>query len=405
MKTNVGVFFGGRTVEHEVAVISAVQAMTFIDRNKYDVTPVYITRDGKMYHSPCMTNMEEFKNIPELLKKSKEITFVKQNDRFTMIELKSGLFKKALCEVDIAFPIVHGTNCEDGSIVGWFELLGVPYVTCDVVSAAVGMDKELFKCVLLQKGIPTLPCVSFYAKQWVNENEQILKEIGEKIEYPMIVKPANLGSSVGIRKVEDENELCDAIEYAMEFATKILVEHAVENLRELNCSVLGDHDECETSVIEEPVMSGKILSYADKYQKGGKGSKGAKNGGKTGESSGMASLDRIIPAQIPEHIQKAVEEYSKKTFTALGCNGVVRIDYLYDTAKDCVYVNEINTIPGSLSFYLWEPKGVKYTEQLTKMIELGFKRDRVKNNLSFSYETNILSNAGSFGTKETKGKI
>ena len=218
----------------------------------------------------------------------------------------------------------------------------------------------------------------------------------------MIVKPANLGSSVGIRKVEDKNELVDAIEYAMQFATKILVEHAVENLRELNCSVLGDCDGCETSVIEEPMMSGKILSYADKYQSGG----GKKTGGaKSGESEGMASLDRKIPADISDKIKSQVETYSKQTFLALGCSGVVRIDYLYDTANDCVYVNEINTIPGSLSFYLWEPKGISYTAQLTKMIELGFKRNRVKDNLSFSYETNILSKGGSFGAKGTKGKI
>ena len=402
MKTNVGVFFGGRSVEHEVAVISAVQAMAHIDRSVYDITPVYITRDGKMFYSEFMTDINEFKDIPALLKKSREITFVKKDGEFTMIELKGGLFKKPVCTIDIAFPIVHGTNCEDGSLVGWFELLGVPYVTCDVLSAAVGMDKEIFKCVLLQKGIPTLPCVSFYSKEWVNDNENILQKINDNIKYPMIVKPANLGSSVGIRKVEDKNELVDAIEYAMQFATKILVEHAVENLRELNCSVLGDCDGCETSVIEEPMMSGKILSYADKYQSGG----GKKTGGaKSGESEGMASLDRKIPADISDKIKSQVETYSKQTFLALGCSGVVRIDYLYDTANDCVYVNEINTIPGSLSFYLWEPKGISYTAQLTKMIELGFKRNRVKENLSFSYETNILSKGGSFGAKGTKGKI
>ena len=400
MKTNVGVFFGGRSVEHEVAVISAVQAMASIDRAVYDVTPVYITPDGRMFHSDFMTDINEFKDIPALLKKSREITFIKKDGKFTMIELKSGLFKKPICSVDIAFPIVHGTNCEDGSIVGWFELLGVPYVTCDVVSAAVGMDKELFKCVLLQKDIPTLPCVSFYAKQWVNETDRIMTQISEKIEYPMIVKPANLGSSVGIRKVENENELRDAIEYAMEFATKILVEHAVRFLRELNCSVIGDCDGCDTSVIEEPIMSGKILSYADKYQSGGGKKTGSKSSGE-----GMASLDRKIPADIPAHIKEQVEEYSKKTFLALGCNGVVRIDYLYDTENDCVYVNEINTIPGSLSFYLWEPKGVKYSQQLSKMIELGFKRNRVKENLSYSYDTNILSKGGSFGAKGTKGKL
>lgn len=395
MKTNVGVFFGGRSVEHEVAVISAVQAMANIDRSRYDITPVYISRDGAMYSSEMMTDINEFKNIPALIKKSREVTFIKRGGKFIMTELKGGLFKKPLCSVDIAFPIVHGTNCEDGSIAGWFELLGVPYVTCDVVSAAVGMDKELFKCVLLQKDIPTLPCISFYAKQWVSQNDELMKKITEKIEYPMIVKPANLGSSVGIRKVENEQELRDAVEYAMKFAGKILVEHAIEHLRELNCSVLGDCDGCETSVIEEPLMSGKILSYDDKYKGGSKaGSKGAKQ---SGEGEGMASLKRRIPADIPDDIKAQVEKYSVQTFLALGCSGAVRIDYLYDTANGTVFVNEINTIPGSLSFYLWEPKGLKYRDQLTKMIDLGFKRARTRDNLSFSYETNILSAGGSFG--------
>ncbi len=392
MKTNVGVFFGGRSVEHEVAVISAVQAMMSIDKEKYDVTPIYITHDGEMYYSEVMKDINEFKDIPALLKKSKEVTFVKRDNKFTMIELKGGLFKKPLCSIDIAFPIVHGTNCEDGSIVGWFELLGVLYVTCDVVSAAVGMDKELFKCVLLQKGVPTLPCVSFFSKQWVNENEALMKKITENIEFPMIVKPANLGSSVGIRKVKDEQELRDGVEYAMRFAGKILVEHAVEHLRELNCSVLGDCDDCETSVIEEPLMSGDILSYDDKYKNQSK-SKGGDNSGE----SGMASLKRRIPADISDEIKAQVEKYSKETFMALGCNGVVRIDYLYDTANEKVYVNEINTIPGSLSFYLWEPQGLKYRDQLTKMIELGFKRARTRDNLAFSFETNILSSGGAFG--------
>ena len=390
MKTNVGVFFGGRSVEHEVAVISAVQAMASIDRATYDVTPVYITPDGRMFHSDFMTDINEFKDIPALLKKSREITFVKKDGEFTMIELKGGLFKKPVCTIDIAFPIVHGTNCEDGSLVGWFELLGVPYVTCDVLSAAVGMDKEIFKCVLLQKGIPTLPCVSFYSKEWVNDNENILQKINDNIKYPMIVKPANLGSSVGIRKVEDQNELVDAIEYAMQFATKILVEHAVENLRELNCSVLGDCDEYQASVCEEPIKSGEILSYEDKYMGGTKGAKG------------MQASQKRIPAELPDEETKRIQFLASETFRVLSCHGVSRVDVIIDRKTRNIYVNEINTIPGSLSFYLWEATGISFDKLMDKLVQLALKRKRESGMKTVSYDQNIFSLGGG-GVKGAKG--
>lgn len=404
MKTNVAVFFGGRSVEHEVAVISAVQAMTFINREKYDVTPVYISKTGEMYFSECMTDIDCYRDIPALIKKSQNVTLVKQGDKFNLIELKKGLFKKVLCSVDIAFPIVHGTNCEDGSLVGWFELLGIPYVSCDVLSASVGMDKAVCKTVIREAGVPVLDSVVFYSKQYVTESDSIIEKI-EKLGYPVIVKPANLGSSVGISKAETHDELITSIKDAMNYATKILVEPAVTDLRELNCSVVGDTDECETSVIEEPIMSGKILSYEDKYKGGKGGQKGAKQPVKsqTKSAGGMASLSRKIPAKISKAIREDVEKYAKQTFLALGCNGVVRIDFLYDTKAEKVYVNEINTIPGSLSFYLWEPTGVKYTELLDRLIDLGFKRARTKENLQFSFDTNILENKMSFGTKGAKG--
>lgn len=406
MKTNVAVFFGGRSVEHEVAVISAVQAMNSMNTEKYNVIPVYITKNGEMYHCPEMINIENFKNIPALIKKSQNVTMVRSGDKFNLIELKKGLFKKVIYSIDIAFPIVHGTNCEDGSLVGWFELLGIPYVSCDVLSASVGMDKAVCKYVLQKAGVPVLDCVEFYAKEYIAKKDEILAEVKDKFGFPVIVKPANLGSSVGISKADDIDELVASIKDAMNYASKIIIEPAVTALRELNCSVVGDTDSCETSVIEEPVMSGKILSYDDKYKGGEKGSKGgigAKSSAKGSEGSGMASLSRKVPADISDKIKNEVEKYAKETFLSLGCNGVVRIDFLYDTDKEKVFVNEINTIPGSLSFYLWKPKGVEYSSLLDRLIELGFKRARTKENLQFSFDTNILDNSMSFGQKGSKG--
>lgn len=392
MKINVGVFFGGASVEHEVAVISAVQAMNSMDKEKYNIIPCYITKNGEMYHSSLMTDINNFKDIPNLLKKSMQVTVVKSSNSFNLVQLKKGLFKKTITGIDIAFPIVHGTNCEDGSIAGWFELLSIPYVGCDILSSAIGMDKAVFKYVLARHDVPVLPDVSFYAKDWILNKQDIINDISSKFNYPVIIKPANLGSSVGISKAENENELIEAINNAMNFALKILVEPAVTPLKELNCSVLGDVDECEASVIEEPVMSGKILSYDDKY----------KGSAKTGSAKGMTSLKRKIPADITEEMKQLIEKYSKQTFKAIGACGVVRIDFLVNNDTNEIFANEVNTIPGSLAFYLWEAKGVKFTELLTKLIDLGFKRSRTKGNIMFTYDTNILSSGGDFGQKGKK---
>lgn len=398
MKINIGVFFGGRSVEHEVAIISAVQAMNNIDQTRYDITPIYISKTGEMYYSPLMIDINEFKNIDALVAKSMSVSVIKQGEKVNLIQLKKGLFKKQICSIDIAFPIVHGTNCEDGALVGWFELLGLPYISCDVKSAAVGMDKEIFKYVLMQNEIPVLPCVSFYSKEWMLKKEEILEKISTRFEFPLIIKPVNLGSSVGISKASTKEELIDSINEAMNYSERILVEKAIKNLKEFNCSVLGDIDTQECSEIEEPVMSGEILTYDDKY-KGNSGKGGTKDGSK---SSGMASLKRKIPADLEEETRNQIIDYASRTFAALGCNGVVRIDFLFDCDTKNVYVNEINTIPGSLSFYLWEPKGVKYSTLIDKLIDLGFKRKRAKENLSFSFETNILAQGGSFGSKGKK---
>lgn len=397
MKVNIGVFFGGRSVEHEVAVISAVQAMNSINTDKYNIIPVYITKYGEMYTGAAMLDINSFKDIDALLEKSAKVTMVRQKDSFLLIELKKGLFKKVLNTIDIAFPIVHGTNCEDGSIAGWFELLGIPYIGCDVKSAAIGMDKEAFKYVLMQNSVPVLECAAFYAKRWVTHREEIIADIEQKYGYPVVVKPVNLGSSVGISLARDRQELISSINDAMSFAEKLLVEPAISELREFNCSVLGDCDEQECSVIEEPISTGGILSYDKKYK--GDGGKQAKGGAK---SAGMASLKRKVPADIDDTVKTQLEQYAKSAFCALGCNGVVRIDFLYDCARDKVFVNEINTIPGSLSFYLWEPKGVKYSELIERLVDLSFKRKRTRDNLSFSFDTNILSQGGSFGSKGKK---
>ena len=392
MKTNVAVFFGCRSVEHEVSIISAVQAMRSIDREKYDITPVYVTKDGEMYTGDRLFEIENFRNLPELLKASKKVNFVRENNAVLMKYENCGIFSKKGVVIDVAFPIVHGTNCEDGTIQGLFEFLNLPYVGCDIISSAVGMDKAVFKDVLKKAGLPVLECKTVRAREYMSDKKRLSEEILNEIGIPLIVKPVNLGSSVGITKVNTKEELDDAVTLAFSFTDRILVEHAVTAIREINCSVVGDADNCEASVCEEPFMNDEILSYEDKYLSNSKG----------GQSKGMASLGRKIPADISPEKSEEIKDLACKIFKALGAGGVVRIDFIIDTETDTVYANEINTIPGSLAFYLWEAAGVSYKELLSRLIDLAFRRQRNRDNLTFTIDTNILSGV-SFGSKGSKG--
>lgn len=394
MKTNVAFFYGCRSVEHEVSIISAVQAMRAIDREKYDITPIYVTKDGEMFTGDALFTIEEYRNIPALLKKCRKVELSRENNQVVMRDEKRGLFSnKKPIVIDVAFPVVHGTNCEDGTIQGYFEYLGLPFVGCDIISSAVGMDKAIFKDVLKAAGLPVLDCIRFRARRYMSDKESLVNEIKAEIGFPLIVKPINLGSSVGISKVDNEAELDEAIMLALSFADNILVERAVTAIREINCSVLGDADNCEASVCEEPFMNDEILSYEDKYMSN------SKNGG---QSKGMASLGRKIPADLSEEKSAEIRKLACEIFKTLGANGVVRIDFIIDTATDTVYANEINTIPGSLAFYLWEATGVPYKELCNKLIDLAFKRQRNRENITYTINTNILSGV-SFGSKGAKG--
>lgn len=393
MKTNIAVLFGCRSVEHEVSIISAVQAMRAVKREKYDVTPIYVTKSGEMYTGNALFEIENYRNLPELLKQSDPVVLARKKGGVYMVYENSGLFnKKKDVKIDLAFPVVHGTNCEDGTVAGYLEYLGLPYIGCDILSAAVGMDKAVFKDVLKSAGLPVLDCVTFRTREYMLDKQKITAELEEKVGFPLIIKPINLGSSVGITKVNDKESLDAAITLAASFTDRILAERAVTDLREINCSVIGDADSCEASVCEEPFMNDEILSYEDKYMSNSKG----------GASKGMASLGRKIPADLTEEKANEIKKLACDIFKAVGASGVVRIDFLIDTKTDKVYANEINTIPGSLAFYLWEPAGLKYTDMIDKLVELAFTRQRNRENLTYTIDTNILSGV-SFGAKGAKG--
>lgn len=401
MKINVAVFFGCSSVEHEVSVISGVQAMRSLDREKYNVIPVYVSKNGDFLTGDALFDIEEYKDLPALMGKCRPVTLVREENCVLLRSIKSSLLHRDKgTPIDIALPVVHGTNCEDGTIQGYFELLGLPYAGCDILSSAVGMDKNVFKRTVAADDLPVLRCATVTAKMWIEEPERVEKCVAEEIGYPAIVKPVNLGSSVGISRVDSAEKLHEAVKLALSFTDTLLIERAITNLREINCSVLGDRDECEASVCEEPLMGDEILSYEDKYMRGGKSAKGD-------GSKGMASLQRKIPADLSAQKTAEIQDLAVRTFKCLGCCGVVRIDFMIDCDdNDKVYINEINTIPGSLAFYLWEATGVKYPELLDRILDLGFKRARRRENLMFTIDTNLLSMGGGLGgTKGSKGKL
>jgi len=400
MKIQLAVLFGGKSVEHEVSVISALQAIANIDKNKYDIIPIYITKDNEFYTGYECSMIEEFKDIPALLKKSTRCVFMNEGNKVKLYRFPFRKFgNNVIAEVDIAFPIVHGTNVEDGTLQGYLKTLGLPFVGCDVTSSAIGMDKYVMKMVLKENGVPVLDCLRFYSNEF-DDSAAVIAKCSEKIGYPAIIKPVNLGSSVGISVAHNDEELFESLSEAFRFSNTVLVERAITNLTEINCSVLGDMYEAEASECEQPMKTDEILSYEDKYLSSGGGKKtGGKLGGKaTGsKGSGMASLSRKIPADISPERREEIRTLAVKSFKALGCNGVSRIDFMIDEDADKVYLNEINTIPGSLAFYLWNAVGMSYTDELDKMINLALKRKREDDSIVFSFDTNLLSGNISFG--------
>lgn len=390
MKIKLGVFFGGKSVEHEIAVITANQAYASIDKEKYEVIPIYISKQGLMYTGDNLFELTEYKDMKTLIEKCKQVTLIRDGDKVNILRYPIKKWgENIINSIDVAFPIMHGTNGEDGTIQGYFELLGLPYIGCDILASSIGMDKIVMKKVLTESGLPVVKYVNFYSMEYIKEEEKYLNEIEEKLNYPVIVKPGNLGSSVGIKKADNRNKLIEAIELAIQFSDRIIVENAVTKLKEINCSVIGDVIDCTASVCEEPISSDEILSYADKYA-GGNKTKGVPAQGQ----KAMAASKKKLPADLSEGKRKEIEDLAKETFKVLGANGVSRIDFLMDEDSNKVYVNEINTIPGALSYYLWEASGKSFTQEIDELVELALKRQRQRENRTYSYDQNILALTG-----------
>lgn len=390
MKKNIAVLFGGKSVEHEVSVITGMQVMENIDKSKYNVVPVFIDKEGRWFTGD---ELLEFKNFKEKnLKNIKEIvvTPTYNENRIFSHPDKVGLFSKKFSEkIDAAFIALHGTNGEDGTVQGVFELMNIPYVSAGVIGSSVGMDKILMKDVYKAHGLPIVDYTWFFRKAWEDDKNAVLDKIESKLKYPVFVKPSNLGSSVGITRAKDRESLEESIEVAIRYDRKIIVEAAVENPREINCAVMGYDNKVKASLCEEPIGWKELLTYEDKYVNSN--SKGSKNGG------------RNIPADLSPEKAVEIQETAMASFMAIDCKGNARIDFLMDEDEK-IYVNEINTQPGSVGYYLWEPMGINFTQLVDELLDIAYAVHEEKNKNMYSYDVDLFDKVN-LGKSSKAGKM
>lgn len=396
MRIKVGFIFGGESVEHEVSIISAIQAMNKIDEEKYEVVPIYITKDREWYTGELLKDIEVYQDLKLLKKYAKNVVLYYKNGSYVL--QTKGLFKRIVNTIDIAFPVVHGTNVEDGVLQGYLQSIGIPFVGSNVYASVVGQDKVYMKNIWEKAGLNMAKYTWFYDYDYRNNQDKILKEI-DKIGYPVVVKPATTGSSVGIGVASTRDEIIDAIDEAIQYDSKIIVEEKVENLKEVNIAVMGNYERQKLSAIEEVMSSNKFLTFDDKYIGNGK-SKGKFKVA----SKGMASLNRKLPADLSKEVKEKVEDMAINAFKVLGTSGNARIDFMINSKTNKVYINEINSIPGSLAFYLWEEASVSFTDLLDEMINIGIKDYKKRSAKIHSFDSNILSGFAKGNGLKGKGK-
>lgn len=395
MKKQIGVIFGSRSCEREVAIISAVQLMRHADREKYDIIPVYISEDGNWYTGEKLTDIQTYKPFhPEqkgIIRVFPDLS--SGSGALLTIRKDAGLFAKQRTEIaariDAYIIVMHGLNGEDGTLQGLMELINVPYTSTGVAGSALGMDKIMMKQFFQGAGLPVLPGLSFTRSSFCEDRETVLNKVEQELGFPVFVKPANLGSSIGVSRADDKESLSDSLELAFEYDRRVLVEKGLDKPIELNCSVMGYDDTVEASPIEMPLNNNEFLDFKDKYLA-------------SGGSKGMASLHRVLPAPIEDDLKNEIQEMSRNIFRMLDCKGVVRIDYMFDKHSEKLYITEINTIPGSLAFYLWENAGIPYSTLIDRMIGFAEKAHADKNQSNYAYSSDILKNV-SFGAKGAKG--
>ncbi|MDQ3985748.1 MAG: D-alanine--D-alanine ligase [Actinomycetota bacterium] len=388
-RLSVGVIFGGRSVEHDVSIVTAHQVMAVI-ADDHDVVPIYVTREGRWLTGPALNDLAVYRD-KRWAEVGEEAILSATSGAGGLLVAGGRLRGPRRVPVDVFIPSIHGTNGEDGTLQGSLDLADVPYSGSGVVASAVGMDKVAMKACFAAAGLPIVPHSLVEVARLRADRDAVVDQIEVDIAYPCFVKPSRLGSSVGIGKARDRDELIYALDVASRYDRKLLVETSMEGCVEINCSVIGgEGHEPEASVCEQPVAWEEFLTFEDKYLRAGKSSEAPK-------STGMAGLERRIPAPISDALTKQIQENALRAFKAIGAAGVARIDAFAREETGETWVMEINTVPGSFSFYLWEPSGVSFKDLVGRLIDIARAEHAVKSELMFSFDSDVLGRMG--GTK------
>ncbi|SMO70572.1 D-alanine--D-alanine ligase family protein [Fodinibius sediminis] len=390
---NIIVAFGGISPEHEVSVLSAMQAIASLKNTSYTIIPLYISKSGRWLTGPPLLDLENYQDLDALVKQATSCSFGHDDLGKPILREteKNGFFSSPeQHSIHAVIPAFHGSEGENGAFQGTCEMYNIPYAGSNVLASSLGMDKVKAKELCRAHNIPVVDEYDFYESEWVRDQKSVLY-YAEKLQYPVMVKPTTLGSSIGVAKADDEEALIEAVEMAFRYDHNLMIEKAVIPLMEINCSILGTTEQMQTSVCERPLGQQDLLSFEDKYQNEGGGQKG------------MASADRIIPADISDELTQKIQAMSRNIFKIFRASGVARLDFLVNTDTDEVYFNEINTIPGSFSYYLWEESGMNMKELMLKLIDIALEQHRQKVGRIRSYDTNLLNEKAVKGIKGLKG--
>lgn len=372
MRLNIGVIFGGKSVEHEISIISAIEAMSNIDQNKYKVIPIYIDKDNTWYTGEHLKSILHYRDIALVKRYAKKVSLVKRDKSFILES--QGFFKKNLFVIDMVLPIGHGAFLEDGSLQGYLNMLGVPFVGSGVLASAIGQDKVIQKQLLEKNNIPVCKYIWFYDFEYEKNKKEVQKKI-DTLKYPLYVKPSSLGSSIGITLVKEEKELDKAIKEAIKFDKKVIIEEQVKNVKEANISVLGNYEKQTVSEIEEINTNAEFYSFKEKYVEG---------------YNKLNKKEEKSKPLISKEMMEDMRKYAVETFKTIGASGVARIDFLIDDKNKKIFVNEINTIPGDLSSYLWMAKKVNEKELIENLIKITIDETKKKNEKTYAFKGNLL---------------
>jgi D-alanine-D-alanine ligase len=387
-KTTVAVIFGGRSVEHDVSVVTGNQIMRAFDPERFEVVPVYINREGRWFTGDALMDLDSYTSEITSYKgvQSAILSPSTQHHGLIVNPIVGRFQKNGVQRIDVVFPAIHGSHGEDGTLQGLLEMADIPYVGCGVLASAIANDKAIAKDILIQHDIPVVDGVTFTRAEWLADPDSILARIHEGLTLPVFVKPATLGSSIGVARVAEEHLLRTSIDIAANFDRRLIVEQGVVGCTEINCAVMGLGSDIRASVLEQPVSWEQFLTYEEKYMRGGEG---------------MKSAERLIPAPISETLSDRIQQLAIEAFKAIDGRGTARIDFLLK--NDQIYLNEINTMPGSLAFYLWREEGMSPRDVVERLVQIAQDAYAEKRRSTYNYQTDLIALTAQRGLKGVKG--